>query len=121
MNFKLGSGATIDNPSPAEMAAALSALGGGPASFAILTRAERQFIQAVGSFTGGFLLEFQDGPEDQHFQSAANHLSIDTTIRAFTSYQTGDDGWRQDIEWRQLDLAKEGTKVKRQPTIEDLN
>ena len=69
-------------------------------SFAILARAEQEYIQTSGDPSHGFVLEYRDGSEDKHFSGSNFELSAEQVIRAFQSYLAADDKWKSELEWQ---------------------
>ena len=69
-------------------------------SFAILARAEQEYIQTSGDPSHGFVLEYRDGSEDKHFSCSNFELSAEQVIRAFQSYLAADDKWKSELEWQ---------------------
>jgi len=99
MYLELGSGKTLKDPSPDQIADALSALPGGDGSSAILSWSPMVYIQCMGSEREGFVLEYQEGSLDKHFIASDNHLSLAAVTRAFLSAANGDEGWRTQVAW----------------------
>ena len=99
MHLKLGRGADLEDPSEAQIEAALRALPGGLDSFAILARNDQHYIQAAGGPADGFVLEYRDGKEAEHYRSSRTGLSPDEAVAAFLSYRRGDDAYRHSLGW----------------------
>ncbi len=88
----------IEDPYPADIAKALSALGDG---FAVLARADQEYVQAtVGC--GGFLMERRAGAAVHHYQTRDTSISIERVIDCFQRYAHGDDSWVTEFEWNPL-------------------
>jgi hypothetical protein len=105
----LADGTKISNPSPADIVHVLNSLQGGADQFAILTRRTSRgegFIQTV---TGdpdpdtGFVLEYQEGSTERHYQAICDATERKFTrkevISVFQSYANGDDSWKGKYEW----------------------
>ena len=109
MQLELGSGATITDPKPGQLYAALAALPGGDSyrSFAILAADEHYFVQASGSYSGGFILEYQEGSMDNHFQCENTELDFESVVKAFQSYYRRDPHWNSNLEWKRMELPRE--------------
>ncbi len=108
MLLELGSGATIDEPKPGQLLAALAALPeGSDGSYAILTAEDHYFVQALGSYSGGFTLEYQDGSLDKHFQCENTRLDFETVVKAFQSYARRDPHWKSNLDWKRIELPRQ--------------
>ena len=59
------------------------------------------FMQTSGSTDRGFVLEYQEGSTDEHFQVAAK-VELEQVVAAFTAYGQGSDTWRTDFNWSKL-------------------
>jgi hypothetical protein len=99
MHLKLGAGPELENPSDAQLEAALRALPGGLDSFAILAADDQHYMQAHGGHADGFALEYRDGSEDEHYRCSRAGLSLDEVLAAFRSYRRGDGAYRQSLPW----------------------
>jgi hypothetical protein len=51
-----------------------------------------------------YVLEYQDGSLDQHFQAVDGPITLDRVISAFIRYLRGDKSWRADFRWEKMDL-----------------
>lgn len=52
--------------------------------------------------TPGFLLEYQEGSEDEHWETYA--VSIEDTIEAFLDYLHGGTAWKERFDWKRKSL-----------------
>jgi hypothetical protein len=95
MRLELSDGSGLDDPTPEQIAEALAALPADAGSFAILSREELTYLQTSGSAKEGFVLEYQEGGLDQHYQSVAKQLPLDLVTRAFQCYAAADESWRE--------------------------
>jgi hypothetical protein len=77
----------------------LRSLTGDGDSFAILARADQTYIQTSGDPHNGFVLEYRDGSEEEHYSCSNVDLTIDKVVGAFQSYLANDDKWKSDLEW----------------------
>jgi hypothetical protein len=100
MRLHLGIGDDIEDPSPAQIEAALRKLPGGTDSFAILGADDQRYIQTHGGPADGFVLEYRDGSEDEHYRCSRAGLSLDEVLAAFMSYQRGDGAYQQSLPWQ---------------------
>lgn len=99
MKLETSNFGVIPDPTPAQIAAALVTLPGGHESFAILSVADEVYVQAAGSDSGGFSLEYRDGSEDRHFQAKFSPVPLSTVQDMFERYAGGDDSWRSRVDW----------------------
>lgn len=104
MKLETAAGSAIDSPSPSEIEHMLGSLDAGN-NFAILGPNPDTYLQVLYS-DEGFVLEYQVGDTDHHFQSLGNP-SRDEVIAAFQRYAVGDDAWKSACEWKQIDLSAE--------------
>lgn len=79
---------------------AIESLTGDGDSFAILARADQVYIQTSGDPSNGFVLEYRDGSEAEHYSCANFELTAEQIIRAFQSYLADDDKWKSELEWQ---------------------
>lgn len=69
-------------------------------SFAILARDDQTYIQTSGDPNHGFVLEYRDGSEEEHYSCSNFELSAEQVIRAFQSYLAANDKWKSELEWQ---------------------
>jgi len=69
-------------------------------SFAILARSDQVYIQTSGDPHNGFVLEYRDGSEEEHYSCTNFELTAEQVIRAFQSYLANDDKWKSELEWQ---------------------
>tara|TARA_R110002096_G_scaffold54881_3_gene141403 strand:+ start:657 stop:1079 length:423 start_codon:yes stop_codon:yes gene_type:complete len=77
----------------------INSLTGEGDSFAILEKSEQIYIQTSGGPEHGFVLEYRDGSEAQHYSCSNFELTADEVILAFQSYLSNDGKWRTELEW----------------------
>ena len=97
MKLEFEYGATFQDPSDGEIAAALSQLHG----YAILSHDELTHVQTSGTSEDGFVLEYQEGDTEEHF-ACSDRLNQITT--AFIAYAKGDASWRSAFRWEKLEI-----------------
>ena len=83
---------------------AIESLTGDGESFAILARAEQVYIQTAGDPANGFVLEYRDGSEGEHYACANPELTAEQIVWAFQSYLADDDKWKTELEWQLHDF-----------------
>ena len=96
-----GQRAVLD-PESSQIQSAVSSLSHPNRTFLILSRSQTSFIQVAITAPDRFLLEYQEGGVQEHFQSTRTDFSGDEVIRALEAYRRGDESWRHEIEWRRL-------------------
>ena len=71
-------------------------------NFAILQRADGQFVQAVGRTGGGYVIEYQDGDLSRHYATETSDLA--EVIDVFQDFADGGQTWLQQHNWKPLRL-----------------
>jgi hypothetical protein len=51
-----------------------------------------------------YVLEYQDGSVDKHFQAVDDPITFDRVVAAFIKYLRQDPSWRSDFKWEKLEL-----------------
>ncbi|MCA9758835.1 MAG: hypothetical protein KDA27_23780 [Candidatus Eisenbacteria bacterium] len=69
------------------------------------------YVQTAGDPDDGFLLEYQEGSLDQHFQSVRQDLPLETVEKTFQMYLVNDSSWKSGAEWAPLDLSSDVSGV----------
>ena len=74
--------------------------------FAILEAADGTYMQCaeLPEPPYGYVLEYQDGSLDQHYNAVDAPITLDRVIGAFLKYLRGDESWRADFEWEKMEL-----------------
>jgi hypothetical protein len=94
-------GDTISEPVTADLIArSINSLDGDGDSFAILARDSQVYIQTSGDICNGFILEYRNGSESEHYVCTNPHLSADKVIKAMQRYLENDSRWKTDIDWQ---------------------
>jgi hypothetical protein len=52
-----------------------------------------------------YVLEFQDGSLDEHYQAVDGPIPLERVLAAFVKYLRRDASWRFDFEWEKMDLS----------------
>lgn len=101
-------GKISNHPTAQDIATALRSLDDGTASFAILGTGELTYIQVTGTGYQGFILEYQDGSQHQHYYCEQS-LSLGDVITTFQAYVEGNEKqWRTPFCW-----TRKGMKERR--------
>lgn len=70
--------------------------------FIILSQSDQVFIQASGECDDPYMMEYREGDGDHHFQCTQD-VSKENVQAAFMKYLKGDNSWKTDVEWKQLE------------------
>jgi len=67
------------------------------------------YIQAAGSPTAGFVLEYQErsGSKTRHYQGLNCSLPLQEVVAAFQDFAAGGTVWKSRFQWAEMD-AKRG-------------
>lgn len=98
MNLNIGGDQQFASPTFEQVELMLRVLG---KPFAVLERGKYEFMQVV-VYDDGYLLEVQDGSEQEHYQCTNRNLSLKQVTNLFKSYLAGEDTWRESYEWKQI-------------------
>lgn len=82
------------------IARSIHSLTGEGDSFAILGKASETYMQTSGGPSYGFVLEYRNGSESEHFSCSNVELTADEVIWAFQSYLADDSQWETELEWQ---------------------
>jgi hypothetical protein len=101
MELELESGQVIHNVTEGDI---LSRVEG--EALAILTADTDTYIQCaeLKASPGMYVLEFQDGSVDAHYQAMDDPITVDRVLAAFIKYLRDDTSWRTDFRWEQMEL-----------------
>lgn len=101
MELALESGRVMTDPTEADLRSAMA-----DEQFAILGTEPDTYIQcaAIGDQPGHYILEYQDGSLDRHYQAGDGPITMDRVLSAFTKYLRRDASWLDDFRWEPLDL-----------------
>ena len=102
LRLSLEDGRVIDNPSPVSITSALTSLKPDSNSFAILERTDTTYLQISMQSSDEFILEYQDGSLDKHFQ--ANVYDLSDVTCAFKAYAARDESWKTQFDWQRIEL-----------------
>ncbi len=93
-------GTTLNDPPLSHIREAIANLHGGSDSFVILIKSGSgfSFLQAHGSETEGYDLEYQDGSAHDHYK-CSDELTQEQVIAMFQSYRNGDESWKTEFAW----------------------
>lgn len=80
----------------------LQALGREDDSFLILSKDEMSYIQTCKTSDGHYVMEYQEGSLEDHYECADDILNFQKVSLAFTSYFNGSDEWKTSLQWQPL-------------------
>ena len=94
-------GDTVSGPVTASLIErSIRSLGDDGDSFAILAKDSQVYMQTAGGVDDGFVLEYRNGSESEHYVCANPHLTADDVIQAMQRYCENDSRWKTDIDWQ---------------------
>ena len=95
------------------IARSIRSLTGEGDSFAILAKASEVYMQTAGGPTDGFMLEYRNGSEAEHYSCANPELTADDVIKALQSYLAGDGRWESELKWEPqvFDYSRKSTGI----------
>lgn len=92
----------INNPTSKQIALAISTLNTTDNTFAILEYGDLTYIQTALQNAGEFVLEFQDGSLEKHYQT-----TVETPLEvmaAFQGFLEAREDWKRSIDWHKINL-----------------
>jgi hypothetical protein len=94
----------IDNPTEADIHRVVEAIAMGEQDLAILMPSADpdSYMQTAGGARGGFVLEYQEGSLDQHFQAVDTNITADRVVAALVSYLRGESAWKAQFTWAKM-------------------
>ena len=93
-------GDAVNEPVTADLIArSIQSLDGDGDSFAILAREAQVYMQTSGDIYDGFILEYRNGSESEHYVCTNTQLPAEDVIRAMQRYLENDSRWKTDIDW----------------------
>jgi hypothetical protein len=100
-----GSGESMNAPTADDIKQAFDAMLRGDIEYVILENENTgAFIQAAGVPDEYFVLEYQEGSLDQHFQAANPDLTPEKALAAFLEFNRGESAWKLRFTWKHVKL-----------------
>jgi len=101
MKLKLESGRVIRSATETDIHSWVPA-----EEFAILESGPNSYMQCAEQTEppGEYVLEYQAGSLDEHFQAVDRPISLDRILSAFAKYLQGDASWQEDFQWERMQL-----------------
>jgi hypothetical protein len=72
--------------------------------FAILGRAEEQYVQVYHNNDGTFQLEYRDGSSEKHFAADSSNIDLNDVQQAFLGYLSGAADWHTSWLWQRVEF-----------------
>ena len=74
--------------------------------FAILSADSNTYIQCAeqGEPPYEYVLEYQDGAPNRHYQAVDGPITLDRVVAAFVKYLRRDSSWRSDFRWEKMNV-----------------
>lgn len=88
---------TLDD---ALIASSLHTLNADDDSFLILSKDTMSYIQTCKTSDGNFVLEYQEGSLDEHYECTDKMLTFQKVSTTFTSYLNGSEEWKTSLTWQ---------------------
>lgn len=98
MRLTTEDGGDLVEPSASQLDVALSRLGLPGNGFAILDKADQCYIQTSGSRADGYIIEYRNGNDREHYSSVRTDISHKEMVAIFQAYLNGGN-WKSLIEW----------------------
>lgn len=106
--LELDTGQTIENPSDLQIEHALRSMPAESSTTASLTRGAKAYIEAAGSVSEGFFLEYRTSAA--HYRSTDTALGLTDVITAFQAFGRGDAQRLKQLSWiRERPVIRYGT------------
>lgn len=65
---------------------------------------EMTYVQCLGNSKQGYILEYQEGDTDQHFQAINNDWLPGSLADRLWRYADGDPTWKEGIDWERIEI-----------------
>ncbi|MFT3735025.1 MAG: DUF3592 domain-containing protein [Rhodocyclaceae bacterium] len=98
MKLETEDGTEITNPDHETLRKELARVGLPGNGFAILSQSEQCYVQTTGSRADGFVIEYRDGSEEQHFSSTETDIAHERMVALFEAYRSG-GAWQSMTLW----------------------
>jgi hypothetical protein len=101
---------TMRHPDTTSIGLAIQSLSQNGKTFVIVGRNDSTYMQTYRFGPNKYILEYQDGSVDQHFEvrelekDEATELSEDQVTSAMQQYVNGDRTWREQFHWVKMQL-----------------
>lgn len=72
--------------------------------YAILSRADEDYIQVYRHDASDFQLEYRAGSDDEHYGATTPDFSVEQIQQAFLAYASGKQDWQAAWAWEKMDI-----------------
>lgn len=98
----------ISNPTPSDIKRSIRSIKPSDStrtSYVILDKGASSYtyLQAVREADGEWVLEYQDGHLDEHYQARAM-LDTEEVVARFLLYAEADESWRSEVDWVSIEI-----------------
>ena len=104
MQLTLEDDTIIAEPTKESLDASLRTLRIPGCTFAVLDAQADFYMQTARNDDGSFVLEYQEGKLDQHYE-VPYFVDIEDVIEAFSSFLAMDNKWREKFEWKKVEIT----------------
>ncbi len=106
MNLNINDDRNIENPTA--QVARLEIAKVGDQQFAVLSRADEDFIQFYRNDDGSLDVEYRAGDADKHFAAPSGELTPDDVAEGFCAFIDGTfDSWQRGWNWEKVDFDED--------------
>jgi len=96
---------TVEDPTDEEIRSGLAELDQiQNDAFAILSQSEETYMQTAGDRQSGFVLEYQEGDLNNHYQATNRQISLAEVTAAFMAFRRGLTDWKTRFTWEKINL-----------------
>ncbi|WP_269542380.1 hypothetical protein [Cerasicoccus fimbriatus] len=100
-----------NNPTGEQIIAGLDSIDGQSNSFAILALRDQVYVQTMGNPQEGFVLEYRNGSEEEHYQTNDSEIPLDRIKEVFLAFAEGDVGWFDTFAWEPMFAGQTGVQA----------
>ena len=105
MQLTIEDGTVITNLTPETLRAALAKLRQPSCNFAVLDARQDFYIQTAVNDDGSFVLEYQQGTLDDHYEVPYRIIYVEDVVDAFESFLLEDGRWKEIFEWEKVNFG----------------
>lgn len=104
MVLNVGERYKCNDPSTFEIWQGIEEMERQSADFLLLGPDRYNYIQCAGNSIEGFLLEYQAGSSDDHWQAIQHRISPREVYAIFVSYLKREDEWKTSVSWEPMQV-----------------
>ncbi len=113
MKLVLENGTELQVSSREDIVRALARVGANDNNFAVLSQDDNFYIQATGTLSKGFLVEYREGSAEEHYCSTRKDISHREMIELFVSYYDKKSDWKNAVTWEKYVVDPAGKRTSR--------